>query len=204
MALMEGLVAARQGGEGRDTLLLLEHTPVITLGRRAETRHILAPADELERRGVELRPSTRGGQVTYHGPGQLVAYPVVRLEAGRQDVHRYLRDLEEALIRLAAGYGVEAHRVPGRTGVWVGKDKLASIGIRVSRWVTSHGVALNVARDLSGFDLIVPCGLEDAGVTSLGRLLGWEPSLEEVALRLAPEMARLLGRSLHMPSRQPP
>jgi lipoyl(octanoyl) transferase len=172
LSLQEALVARRQASRGADTLLLLEHPPVVTLGRRSDPSHLLAHPDELRRLGVELFEVGRGGDVTYHSPGQLVGYPILMLPPGLRDLHRLLRAVEEVLIGVAREFGIEAGRVEGLTGVWVGRDKLAAIGMRVSRWVTSHGFALNVSTDLSGFDLIVPCGIRGRGVTSLSRLLG--------------------------------
>lgn len=192
--MQDSLVAARRAGEVPDTLLLLEHPPVITLGRSSDPRNLLADRGELDRRGVELRRCGRGGDVTYHGPGQLVGYPILDLKRPRPDLHRYLRDLEEGLIRAVADFGVSARRRPGLTGVWVGRSKLAAIGVRVSSgWITSHGFALNVSTDLSGFSAIVPCGIRDGDVTSLARLLGEPPSLRSVAARTAARLAEVLG-----------
>lgn len=174
LALQQELVEARRAERVGDTLLLLEHPHVITLGvaaRRARS-HILAPPDVLAARGVLVRETGRGGDVTYHGPGQLVGYPILDLRPDRCDVHRYVRDLEEVLIRATARFGVRAGRVAGLTGVWVGEEKLAAIGVRISRWITSHGFAFNVDPDLDYFRLIVPCGIRDRGVTSLAKLLG--------------------------------
>jgi len=194
MALQDDLVRRRRRGEAPDTLLLLEHPPVITLGRGGDARHVLAGRDELDRRGIELHETGRGGDVTYHGPGQLVGYPVLALPPGRRDAHRYLRDLEELLIRAVRGYGVHAGRVAGLTGVWVGRDKLAAIGVRLATgWITSHGFALNVTTDLAGFGAIVPCGISGRGVTSLARLLGRAPRLEQVAARVAAQAVAILG-----------
>jgi lipoyl(octanoyl) transferase len=139
----------------------------------------------LARDGVEVVETGRGGDVTFHGPGQLVGYPILDLNPDRRDVHRYVRDLEEMLIRAAAAFGVTATRAPGLTGVWVGDDKLAAIGVRISRWITSHGFALNVATDLRQFDLIVPCGITDKGVTSLERLIGRPVPMAEVESAVA-------------------
>jgi lipoate-protein ligase B len=171
-ALQRELVAARQAGEAPDTLLLLEHPPVITLGRSGETEHLLGSEAELERRGVEFVETDRGGDITFHGPGQIVGYAIVDLAARGRDLHRYLRDLESVVIQALAEFGIVAERVAGLTGVWVGEAKVAAIGIRVSRWVTHHGFALNVDTDLSYFDLIVPCGIADRRVTSMEALLG--------------------------------
>jgi lipoyl(octanoyl) transferase len=180
--LQDGLVRARKAGEIPDQLLLLQHPPVITLGVRTrnDRSHVLANEDVLSARGVEICETGRGGDVTFHGPGQLVVYPIVDLRPDRCDVHRYVRDLEEVVIRTAAQFGVEAARAPGLTGAWVGRDKIAAIGVRISRWITSHGFALNVNTDLSHFDLIVPCGIADRGVTSLQRGLGRSVAMAEV------------------------
>lgn len=147
-----------------DQLILVEHTPVFTLGRAATLEHLH------DQKGIELHRTGRGGQITYHGPGQLVAYPILRLEPGRRDLHRYLRDLEQVVIDLCADYQLIAKRSQGRTGVWVEQKKLASLGVRASGWVTSHGLALNYGPDLSGFAGITPCGLEGVEMTSLSRL----------------------------------
>jgi lipoyl(octanoyl) transferase len=190
-------VAAVRRGEIPDTLLLLEHDPVITIGRRGSPGHVRLGPGELARRGIELCETDRGGDVTYHGPGQLVGYPILALAGRRRDAHRYLRDLEQVLIDVAATYGIAASRVAGLTGVWVGGRKLAAIGVRLSTgWITSHGFSVNVGMDLGGFDAIVPCGLAGRGVTSLGRLLGHAPPLGEVAARCASAMARVMDYRL--------
>jgi len=182
LALQERLIADRRAGRIEDTLLLLEHPPVITLGRNSDPAHILEDADALRSKGIEVHEIGRGGDVTYHGPGQLVGYPIVKLEGHEKDVHAYLRNLEQALIDLAAHYGVRARRVPGLTGIWVGEEKLAAIGVRLSTgWITSHGFAFNVATDLAGFSTIVPCGIRGKGVTSLDQLLQDCPSIDAVA-----------------------
>jgi len=184
---------------GPETLFLLEHEDVITIGRNADRRELLATDELLARHGIAVRESDRGGKLTYHGPGQLVAYPVLDLAPDRTDVRRYVRDLEEVLIRTAADFGIPAERspVPERwSSVWVGNDKLAAIGIHLSRWVTTHGVALNVTTDLARFSLIVPCGIADAGVTSLERLLDGRkaPTLPEVAMRFVTHFTELFRR----------
>jgi len=170
-----------------DLLLFAEHPHVLTLGVRGDggRSHILATAEALARRGIEVHETGRGGDITYHGPGQIVGYPIVDLKPDRCDVHRYVRDLEDVLIRTAADYGLDAGRVEGLTGVWVGREKLAAIGVRISRWITSHGFALNVSTNLDYFDLIIPCGIPDRGVTSLERLLGRPIDSLEVQDRLA-------------------
>jgi lipoyl(octanoyl) transferase len=182
LSLQRELVDARKAGGIPDQLLLLEHPPVITLGvkTRTDRSHILASDATLDEAGVGVFETGRGGDVTYHGPGQLVGYPIIDLRPDRCDVHRYVRDLEEVLIRTVAAFGVAAERAPGLTGVWVGQDKLAAIGVRIARWVTSHGFALNVNTNLSHFDYIVPCGLTDRGVTSLGSLLGRDVPMADV------------------------
>jgi lipoyl(octanoyl) transferase len=184
--LQKTLVEDRRAGRIGDTLLLVEHPPVITLGvkTRRGPSNIVASSERIAAEGVAVFETGRGGDVTYHGPGQLVGYPIFDLRPDRQDVHRYVRDIEEALIRAVRTFGVDAGRVKGLTGVWVGPEgreaKLAAIGVRISRWITSHGFALNVGADLRHFDLIVPCGITDRGVTSIGRLLGRDVAMAEV------------------------
>ena len=177
----ETLQRALHGRSDDDYLLLLEHPHVYTLGSSAKLDHVLCDPATV---GAELIEADRGGDVTYHGPGQLVGYPIIDLKPDRCDVHRYVRDLEEVLICVAADYGIAAGREPGLTGVWVGGSKLAAIGVRIARWVTSHGFALNVATNLDYFNLIVPCGIADRGVTSLAALLGHEPGRSEVEDRV--------------------
>ena len=182
LALQKQLVDQRKQGLIPDQLLLLEHPPVITLGarNRNSTANVLESPESLARRGVAVFETGRGGDVTYHGPGQLVGYPIMELPQARRDVHRYVRDLEEVLIGAVADVGVHATRLPGLTGIWVGNTKLAAIGVRISRWVTSHGFALNVSTDLSNFGLIIPCGIAGKGVTSMERLLGRAVDKDEV------------------------
>ena len=181
--LQKDLVEQRKQGLIPDQLLLLEHPHVITLGARNHnaSSNVLETPEALARRGVAVFETGRGGDVTYHGPGQLVGYPIVELPRDRRDVHRYVRDLEEVLIQTVSEFGIAAARTPGLTGIWVGSDKLAAIGVRISRWVTSHGFALYVSTDLSNFGLIVPCGIADKGVTSMERLLGRPVPMDEVA-----------------------
>ena len=171
VALQERIHLARREGQVPDVLLLLQHPAVITLGRSAHEEHLLVDRDALARRGVEVYESARGGDVTYHGPGQLVGYPIIDLNEHGRDVHRYLRWVEESLIRTLAHFGLSGDRVPKLTGVWVGSEKVAAIGVGVRHWVTWHGFALNISTDLDAFKLIVPCGIRDRGVTSLERLL---------------------------------
>jgi len=185
LTLQAKLVEERRAGAIPDTLLLLEHPPVITLGvkTRRGPNHIVATDETLADAGVSVHETGRGGDVTYHGPGQLVGYPILDLAPDRKDVHVYVRDIEEVLIRTAAAFGIDAKRIPGLTGVWAGPDgkeeKLAAIGIRISRWVTSHGFALNVSTNLDHFNLIVPCGIADRQVTSLEKLLGRRVTMAE-------------------------
>ena len=196
LALQQSLSEARKRGEGPDTLLLLEHPPVITLGRAANRANVLADERERAARGVELFETGRGGDVTYHGPGQLVGYPVISLAPDRCDVRRYVRDLEEVLIRAAGDFGVEAGRIAGLTGIWVGGEKLAAIGVRISRWVTMHGFAFNVTTDLDYFRLIIPCGIADHGVTSLARILGGPIELRAVAHSVARHFGEVFNREV--------
>jgi lipoyl(octanoyl) transferase len=184
--LQQQLVEERRAGTIGDTLLLVEHPHVLTLGVRGDggRGHILATDEALASRGIEVHETGRGGDITYHGPGQIVGYPIIDLNPDRRDVHRYVRDLETVLIRTAADYGITAERVEGLTGVWVDGEKLAAIGVRIARWITSHGFALNVTTDLDYFTLIVPCGIADRGVTSLARLLGRPVDTAEVQIRI--------------------
>jgi len=196
--LQKALVEDRRAERIPDTLLLLEHPPVITLGvKLAEARtHVVATPESLAARGVEVVETGRGGDVTYHGPGQLVAYPILDLKPDRQDVHRYVRDLEATMIRLCAGYDIVAGRIAGFSGAWVGDRKIGAIGVRISRWITSHGLAFNVAPDLSYFDLIVPCGIADKGVTSLSVELGRPVTVDEVADGFVQAFAAVFDRSV--------
>jgi lipoyl(octanoyl) transferase len=187
--LQEQLVAQRQRGEIDDTLLLLEHEPVFTLGRNARSENVLFPEEQLRARGFEIFEVGRGGDVTYHGPGQVVGYPILDLSPDRRDVHRYVRDLEEVMIRTCADYGIVASRTAGATGCWVSSEKIGAIGVRIARWVTSHGFAFNVSADLAPFELIVPCGIRDRGVTSLARLLCRPVPLADVEQGLARHFA---------------
>ena len=186
LELQAKLVDERRAGSIGATLLLLEHPPVITLGvkTRGGTANIVATPEALAAEGVEVFETGRGGDITYHGPGQLVGYPIMDLRPDRCDVHRYVRDIEEALIVSLREFGIEGRRVEGRTGVWVGpagrEEKIAAIGVRISRWITSHGFALNVATNLKHFRLIVPCGITDRGVTSIERFIGRAVPMNDV------------------------
>jgi lipoyl(octanoyl) transferase len=174
-----------------DTLLLVEHPHVLTVGRRATREAILAAPDVLEARGVSVFEANRGGKMTYHGLGQLVGYPVINLSPEREDVHKYVRDLEEVLIRATRDFGVETFRVKGLTGVHTERGKVAAIGVHIARWVTTHGFALNVNTDLSFFDLIVPC--EGEPVTSLKEILGREVPLAEAEAAVVARFAEVFG-----------
>jgi len=198
LALQQTLVEDRRANRIPDTLVLLEHPHVLTLGvkRDAARAHVVASPDVLQARGVDVYEAGRGGDITYHGPGQLVAYPILDLRPDRQDVHRYVRDLEDVMIRLSAGYGLAAGRIAGLSGTWIGDGKIGAVGIRISRWITSHGIAFNVTTDLSYFDLIVPCGIADKSVTSLARELGREVAMSEVEDRFAERLAEVFDRDL--------
>jgi|SRR5215469_3239481 len=200
-ALQERLVAARKAGGIDDVLLFCEHPHVITLGRSANRKNLLASEHVLRQKGVELRETNRGGDITYHGPGQIVGYPILNLDRIRRDVHWYVRTLEEAMMRASAEFGVTAYRIPGKTGIWiespggVPEEKLAAIGVHISRWISSHGFAYNVSTDLRYFDLIIPCGITDRKATSLEKLLNRGVSLSEIRPRLAHHLSELLSRA---------
>jgi lipoate-protein ligase B len=191
LALQKETVRRRVAKEIPDTLLLVEHPPVITLGKMAKREHLLG-----SRPDVEVVETPRGGDVTYHGPGQIVGYPILDLTALNQDLKRYLGKLEEVMIRAVARYGVQAGRQEGMTGAWVGDRKIGAIGVRVEKWVTSHGFALNANNDLSGFDLIIPCGLRGKGVTSIARETGREVDLDELRRSVAEIFGEVLGRRM--------
>ncbi len=204
--LQRRVVQARKAGMVPDVLLLCEHPHVITLGRNGRSEHLRASDHLLRQMGVEFCPSDRGGDITYHGPGQLVGYPILHLAEIRRDVVWYVRQLEEAMIRATADLGVRAGRQPGKTGVWVelpgaGEEKLAAIGVHISRWVTSHGFAYNVATDLRYFDLIVPCGIPDKRPTSLERLLGRSVNITEVAPRIVERFGEVFGLEMRPATR---
>lgn len=169
----------------QDVLLLVEHPPVVTLRRSSKGKHLLASPEFLATRGVELFEVERGGDVTFHGPGQLVGYPIMDLKRHKQDLHWYLRQLERSLIDVLGAYGISAEQSKGLTGVWTGGRKIASIGVHARDWVTWHGFALNVTTDLSYFDLIVPCGIDGVVMTSMARELGTDPGAEEVRRTVA-------------------
>lgn len=197
LALQKAFALARRSRVVGDVLLLLEHPSVITFGRGARAEHVKASQEVLASAGVRLHKTDRGGDVTYHGPGQVVGYPILDLAPDRCDVRRYVRDLEEVMIAAAADFGVKAGHIEGWTGTWVGERgrdarKLGAIGVHLSRWITTHGFAFNVAPQLSHFDFIVPCGIAEAGVTSLERELGRAPSLEAAGKALADHLAQRL------------
>lgn len=197
LELQADLVVRRRAGEIPDTLVLLEHPHVITRGTGTDESHILADEPRRRAMGIDLFDAGRGGDVTYHGPGQLVGYPILDLKPDRKDLHRYLRDLEGMLIEVLAGWGVEGRREEGLTGVWTPGGKIAAIGVRVSSgWITSHGFALNVSTDLAYFDTIVPCGIADRTVSTLEAELGRPIEMAEVRARVAEGMARSFGRRL--------
>ena len=194
MHLQQKLVSMRQRDEIPDQLLLLEHPPVITLGRGGDAANLLASPKELRDQGVRFFETTRGGDITYHGPGQIVGYPIVHLGEGKRDVRRYVTKLEEVLIRTVAEYGITATRAEGKRGIWVGNDKIAAIGVRIARWVTSHGFALNVNTDLEHFRLITPCGIQGSGVTSIARETGRRVPPDEVRTLIARHFADVFDR----------
>src|SRR5690242_19820439 len=206
-ALQERLVAARKTGAAPDLLLFCEHPHVITLGRNGKCEHLHASEDLLHRRGVEFHHSNRGGDIIYHGPGQIVGYPILDLNGIRRDVVWYVRQLEECMISATSSFGVRAFRIPGRTGVWVqGADggdggspipeKLAAIGVHISRWISFHGFAYNVSTDLRFFDLITPCGIDGCRSTSLEKLLGLSVSRADAIARLSAAFGETFGLEL--------
>ncbi len=199
VALQERLHAARLADSIPDTVLFVEHAPVVTLGQRGRDDGVRVPPQQLHAQGVELARASRGGNVTFHGPGQCVMYPILRLGAHEADAHGYLFNLEEVALRTAADFGVTAFRRAGMNGAWTADGKIAAIGFRLKRWVTLHGMSFNVNVDLAGFDLIVPCGLAGERVSSLARLLGAQsPDTAQVRARLAHHFAEVCGRELEV------
>ena len=196
MKLQQKLVEMRQRDELPDQLLLLEHPAVITLGRGGDVRNLLASDDALRNERVRFFETTRGGDITYHGPGQVVGYPILHLGEGSRDVRKYVTKLEEVLIRTVAEYGITAERVEGKRGIWVGNDKIAAIGVRIARWVTSHGFALNVNTNLDHFRLITPCGLQGTGVTSIARETGRTIDEREVRRIIVAKFAEIFEREI--------
>ncbi|MGI9167656.1 MAG: lipoyl(octanoyl) transferase LipB [Pyrinomonadaceae bacterium] len=200
LALQRETERAVQSGEQSDTLLLLEHPHTLTIGRRGDNSGILQPPEALEARGVTVFETNRGGKITYHGLGQVVGYPVINLSPEREDVHRYVRDLEEVLIRAMADFGIETFRIKGLTGVHTSQGKVAAIGVHIARWVTTHGFALNVNTDLSFFNLIVAC--EGEPVTSMQNLLEREVDVSAVENRIVARFAEVFGMTTQGPDRQ--
>ncbi len=196
MNLQQKLVEMRQQELLADQLLLLEHPPVITIGRGGDRANLLGTPEGLRAAGVRFFETTRGGDITYHGPGQLVGYPIIHLGEGNRDIRKYVTKLEEVLIRTVADYGIVAERLDGKRGIWVGRNKIAAIGVRIARWVTSHGWALNVSTDLDHFRLITPCGLHGMGVTSIARELGRYVDPVEVRERLLTHFAEIFEREV--------
>ena len=203
LVLQEIILEKRIRDEIADTVIFLEHLPVITLGVRSKPEQVLLPADELRARRIELTESSRGGAATFHCPGQLVMYPVIKLGAGKADAHGYLHNLEEVAIRTAAGFGVAACRRPGMTGAWTEMGKLSAIGVRFKRWVTWHGMSFNVKPDMAGFDAIIPCGLKGERVASLQSLLGAAcPSIEKVRQAMAVQFSAVFCREISVLRRE--
>lgn len=199
LALQKARHAAVLAGTSSETLFLLEHTPVFTLGKNTGAGHVLVPQAELQKRGIDLFKTSRGGDVTYHGPGQITGYPILSLKPGEQDIQKYVFKLEEVMIRSTQDFGITAERLTGMRGIWVktarGYAKVGAIGVRIARWVTMHGFALNVGQDMSNFGLIVACGIADKGVTSLGQLLGASgPTIDQVNNRLVHHFSEVMGR----------
>jgi len=197
LELQRSCVEDRKADRIGDVLLLLQHPPVVTLGVRGDggRANIVATDEQLRELGVDVQETGRGGDVTYHGPGQIVGYPILDLKPDRCDVHRYVRDIEEVMIRTCADYGLAAGRIQGLTGAWLGPEKIGAIGVRISRWITSHGFAFNVQTDLSHFGLIVPCGISDRGVTSLSKALGRPVDIPEVEDALVRHFADVFERT---------
>jgi lipoate-protein ligase B len=204
--LQQRIVAVRKAGLIEDLLLFCEHPHVITLGRNGKHEHLLASSSVLRQKGVGFHETDRGGDITYHGPGQIVGYPILNLDAIRRDVHWYVRMLEELMIRTTAEFGITAERIAGKTGIWVRakgtEEKLAAIGVHISRWVTSHGFAYNVSTDLRYFDLIVPCGITGRKATSLEKLLERAVQWDEVAPKLLTHAGEVFGLEIAKASRE--
>jgi len=183
-----------------DTLFLLEHTPVVTTGRNTGAKNVLASQEFLDQHGIQLHTTSRGGDVTYHGPGQLVGYPILKLRSNEQDLRRYVFNLEEILIRSVLEFGIQATRIDGLRGIWVDQKKIAAIGVRISRWTTMHGFALNVNLDLTPFNYIIPCGLQDKGVTSMAALLKKDICLQQVTDVVVRHAAAIFKRPFYYPT----
>jgi len=203
LRLQHERVLARKAGTIADTLILLEHPPVYTLGRNADCRNILFSPDRLSQLGAQVFETDRGGDVTYHGPGQIVGYPILDLTRHRRDLSWYMHSIEEVFVRVAGEFGIQAGRVNGARGAWVGNDKLVAMGVHVSRWITSHGFAFNVNTDLRFFDWIVPCGLHGKGVTSLQKLLGKPVSMELATEHVIRHFGAVFGMEMRQAERAP-
>jgi len=202
LALQRALVEERRADRVPDLLLLLQHPPVITLGVKGDggRSNVVATTERLDQLGIEIHETGRGGDVTYHGPGQIVGYPILDLRPDRCDVHRYVRDVEEVMIRVCADYGLSAGRIAGLTGTWIGAEKIGAIGIRISRWITSHGFAFNVNTDLDHFGLIVPCGIADRGVTSLEKATGRRVTINEAEDAVIRHFSAVFDRAVTPPA----
>ena len=193
--LQKEIHVKRTHDEVNDTLFLLEHSHTYTLGKVAEKENLISNDDQLKELGIKVYEIDRGGDITYHGPGQIVGYPIIKLSDWKADTHEYLRGLEEVIMQVCSGYGLKTERHPKYTGVWIGNRKIAAIGIKISRWVTMHGFAFNVNTDLNYFGGIIPCGIRDKGVTSLKRELGNEIDMNEVKMKLVKEFEKFFGYS---------
>jgi len=198
LELQKRLVAQRKAHAILDTLLLLEHPHVYTLGRNARRENLLVTPEFLQKIEVRVIETDRGGDITYHGPGQLVGYPIFDLTQHRRDIAWYMRSLEEVFIRVAGDFGVQAGRIPGLTGVWVGDEKILALGVHISRWITSHGFAFNVNTDLRYFEWIIPCGIREKGATSLERLLGRSVEMQQVIDRVVERFGEVFGMEMRM------
>ena len=198
LAMQRALVEERRADRVPDLLILVQHPAVITLGVKGDggRSNVVATPERLSELGIAVEETGRGGDVTYHGPGQIVGYPILDLRPDRQDVHRYVRDLEEVMIRTCDDYGLDAGRIAGLTGTWIGAEKIGAIGVRISRWITSHGFAFNVSTRLDHFQLIVPCGIADRGVTSLEKATGRVIPIAEVEERMIEHFASVFDRVL--------
>jgi lipoyl(octanoyl) transferase len=197
--LQLSLVEKRRKEEIEDVLLLLEHPPTFTMGRSGKTEHLLKSQEELKKRGIHFEVISRGGDITYHGPGQLVGYPILDLDKFNRDVHQYLRNIEEMIIRALSDFEIKAERIKGFTGVWVGGEKIASIGVGIKNWITYHGFALNVSTDLSYFDMMIPCGISGVEMTSMKKILGYKENIKmtEVETNIVNAFSKVFNRKLN-------
>jgi lipoyl synthase len=201
--LQKRIWAEKAAGREEDTLLLLEHTPILTLGKSGKLKNLLIERDELAEKGISLYFTDRGGDITFHGPGQLVVYPIIDLRKRGKDIHRYMDDLQEVVIRTLADFSILGERDKKHVGVWVGKDKICALGVAVHKWITMHGLALNIDPDLKAFSLITPCGIVDRGVTSMAGLREGTPSLEDVINRFITHFSQVFSMTLEQGSRDP-